>query len=395
MALDVLVNNFENYFPWGRKIQIRFYEMSASGELGNPLPHVLDGLRTTINYKSTWGAGNDSCLVEIYNMYDEVEVGLRKYQDKLAIQVYAGYTGSIIGSTTSGTDSSATTINKSSSPLDVDVDILFTGIVNTFYSRKNYTERITSFMCIPRSSKFYMEDISYTSKGKDVAQVAEGLMAKAGWTGTQGQPLVTYHSIPNNLLHRPMGSVTFEGSFADCISRFAEQTHLQIAGRMDGLHIYMQNKVPFSVSGSSGYVPYEKTVSGEDYSKVYFPDVIDLKSVPVRSNVQLNMLVRYKPLMMPGTVINTSILTGDKVDSKSGNPLYLGGLIDYKGFGDVMYRQNIFNSFVDTQYYLCQGAEHRLDTHGDDWDTEFVATASVRNISDPATNYYEVNSGRY
>ena len=60
-----------------------------------------------------------------------------------------------------------------------------------------------------------------------------------------------------------------------------------------------------------------------------------------------------------------------------------------------MYRQNIFNSFVDTQYYLCQGAEHRLDTHGDDWDTEFVATASVRNISDPATNYYEVNSGRY
>lgn len=393
MSKNITINSFSNNFPWGRKIQIRFYEMSETGELGNPLPQVLDGLRTTVNYKATWGAGNDSCLVEVYNMYEEVEVGLRKYQDKLAIQVYAGYTGSIVGSTTSNTDSSATA-NKASSPLDTDVDILFTGVVNTFYSRKNYTERITSFMCIPHSSKFYMKDISYTAKGKDVAQVAEGLAAKAGWIGTQGQPLVTYHSIPDSLLHRPMGSITFEGSFADCISRFAEQTHLQIAGRMDGLHIYMQNKVPFSVAGSTGYIPYEQTVSKEDASKVYFPDVTDLKSVPVRSTAQLNMLVRFKPLMMPGSIINTTILTGGKTDS-SGVQLYLGGLIDYKGIGDVMYRQNIFNSFIDTQYYLCQGAEHRLDTHGDDWDTEFVATASVKSISDPAAHYYEVNSGRY
>ena len=75
--------------------------------------------------------------------------------------------------------------------------------------------------------------------------------------------------------------------------------------------------------------------------------------------------------------------------------MYLGGLIDYKAMGDAMYRQNIFNSFIDTDVYLCQGAVHTLDTHSDAWDTDFSSTASVYNISDPATQYFNLNSGRY
>ena len=92
MTLEVNVNSgFNINIPWGKKIQVRFYEMKETGELGLPLPYIFDGLRTTVKYSATWGAGNDSCLVEIYNVFPDYEVALRQYQDRLGIQVYAGY----------------------------------------------------------------------------------------------------------------------------------------------------------------------------------------------------------------------------------------------------------------------------------------------------------------
>ena len=64
MTLEVNVTSGIS-IPWGKKIQVRFYEMKDTGELGLPLPYIFDGLRTTVKYSATWGAGNDSCLVEI------------------------------------------------------------------------------------------------------------------------------------------------------------------------------------------------------------------------------------------------------------------------------------------------------------------------------------------
>ena len=161
MTLEVKVTSGTN-IPWGKKIQVRFYEMKDTGELGLPLPYIFDGLRTTVKYSTTWSAGNDSCIVEIYNTSPDNEVALRQYQDRLGIQVYAGYISDTV-STKSSTDTSATN-TKASESTEVDVQILFTGMVNTFYSRKVYTERVISFMCIPISSKFYMKDIKYNTK---------------------------------------------------------------------------------------------------------------------------------------------------------------------------------------------------------------------------------------
>ena len=117
--MDVLVKGIGNYFPWGRKIQVRFYEMKNTGEIGYPLPVVLDGLRTTVDYKGTWGAGNDSCMIEIFNMDEGVEVNLRKYQDRLAVQVYAGYIGSIVDIGDKGVNTSATTMKQADDPTSV------------------------------------------------------------------------------------------------------------------------------------------------------------------------------------------------------------------------------------------------------------------------------------
>lgn len=390
MTLEVKVTSGIN-IPWGKKIQVRFYEMKETGELGLPLPYIFDGLRTTVKYSATWGAGNDSCIVEIYNAFPDNEVALRQYQDRLGIQVYAGYI-SEIADAKSNADTSATN-TKASESTEVDVQILFTGMVNTFYSRKVYTERVTSFMCIPNSSKYFMKDIKYNTKGKDLAQVIEGLAHAAGWSGTQEEPMVKYHNIPDSLLYRVYGSVTFEGSFCDCIGRVADQAHLQIVGRMDGLHVFMQNKVPQSVAAASNYITYEQSLAKSKDEEIYIPHVVDIRTMPVRSNAQLNMGVRYNPMIKPGVVILTSNLTG-QVD-KDGNPMYLGGLVDYKAMGDFMYRQNIFNSFIDTDVYLCQGVTHTLDTHSDAWDTDFSSTASVYSISDPAAHYFNLNSGRY
>lgn len=390
MALEVKVTGGIS-IPWGKKIQVRFYEMKETGELGLPLPQIFDGLRTTVRYISTWGAGNDSCIVEIYNPFPDNEIALRQYQDNLAIQVYAGYISEISSGRTNS-DTSATN-TKAASATEVDVQILFTGVVNTFYSRKVYTERITTFMCIPHSSRFFMKDIKYNTKGKDLAQVIEGLANAGGWTGTQGEPLVKYHEIPDSLLHRPYGSVTFEGSFCDCIGRLADQAHLQIAGRMDGLHVFMQNKVPQSVGAASNYITYEQTLAKSSNEEIYMPFDVELKTIPIRTNSQLDMCIRFNPFIKPGVVINTTKLTGDR--DKDGRPLYLGGLTDYKAMGDCIYRQNIFNSFIDTEIYLCQGVQHTLDTHSDSWDTEFSSTASVYSISDPAAHYFNLNSGRY
>ena len=378
-------------FPWGKKIQVRFFELTKTGEMGTPLKFIFDGLRTTVRYSSTWSAGNDSCLLEIYNIAPEYEVALRKYQDKLGVQVYAGYISDILNpSKTSNTSASDT---RTASTTEVDVQILFTGMVNTFYSRKNYTEQVISFMCIPHSSKYYMKDISYNTKGKSLRQVIEGLAHAAGWSGTQEEPLVKYHQIPESLLNRTYGSVTYEGSFSESISEVADIAHLQIAGRMDGLHIFMQNKVPQAVGASSNYISYEETLSKAPNEEIYTPSDVELKTIPTRSNKQLNMGIRYNPFLKPGVVVNTSKLTGAK--SKDGQILYAGGLIDYNAIGNAMYRQNIFNAFIDTEIYICQGVEHLLDTHSDAWDTSFSATASVRSISDIASDFYNVNSGRY
>ena len=394
MAAVNAVNSYGNAFPWGRKIQVRFFEMTPTGEIGYPLKVVCDGLRTTVDYTVTWSCGNDSCIVEIYNMSPEIEIALRQYQTKLAIQVYAGYIGTIstgIGSS----NTSATSTSSSKSALDTDVGILFTGIVNTLYSRKEYTEHVTTFMCIPKSSKWYMKDVKYKTKGKDVRQVIEGLAAKAGWTGTQGEPLVKYHQIPNDLLSRVYGSITFEGSFADCIGKVADQTQLQVSGRMDGLHVYMQGKIPAEVASSSGFVKYENTLAKVEADSVYYPNIYDLKSLPIRTDKMITMNVRFRPLMFPGVVIDASALAADEVIDASGKPIYMGGLIDYKGMSDVIFRQNIFKSYVDTTHYLCQGARHTLDTHGDDWNTQINASSSVASISDPATHYFDLNAGRY
>ena len=390
MTLEVKVTSGMS-IPWGKKIQVRFYEMKDTGELGLPLPYIFDGLRTTVKYSSTWSAGNDSCIVEIYNASTDNEVALRQYQNRLGIQVYAGYISDTVN-TRSSTDTSATN-TKASESTEVDVQILFTGMVNTFYSRKVYTERVISFMCIPKSSKFYMKDIKYNTKGKDLAQVIEGLAHAAGWSGTQEEPLVKYHNIPDSLLHRVYGSVTFEGSFGDCISKVADQAHLQFAGRTDGLHVFMQNKVPQSVAAASNYITYEQSLAKSKDEEIYQPYVVDIKTMPVRSNAQLNMGVRYNPMIKPGVLILTDKLTGQV--NKDGNPMYLGGLVDYKAMGDAMYRQNIFNSFIDTDVYLCQGAIHTLDTHSDAWDTDFSSTASIYDISDPGAQYFNLNSGRY
>ena len=393
MASVNTVNTYGDAFPWGRRIQVRFFELTPSGEIGNPLKIICDGLRTTVDYSSTWGCGNDSCTVEIYNMSPDKEIALRQYESKLAIQVYAGYIGTISTGADSS-DTSATSSNKIIDSMATDVDILFTGIVNTLYSRKAYTEHITSFMCIPKSSKFYMKNISLKTKGKDVRGVIEGLAAKAGWTGTQGEPLVKYHQVPSDLLTRVYGSITFEGSFADCIGRVADQTQLQITGRMDGLHVYMQGKIPAQVASSSGYVRYEDTLAKVEAESVYYPKIYDLKSLPMRTDKMLTMHIRFRPLMMPGIVIDASALA-DTEQVSSGKPIYMGGLIDYKRMSDVIFRQNIFNTFVESTHYLCQGARHLLDTHGEDWDTQLNASSSVQSISDPATNFFDVNSGRY
>ena len=49
MTLEVYVNNSGISIPWGKKIQVRFYEMKDTGELGLPLPYIFDGLKVVVN----------------------------------------------------------------------------------------------------------------------------------------------------------------------------------------------------------------------------------------------------------------------------------------------------------------------------------------------------------
>ena len=367
---------------WGRKIELEFYDAENESKTLE-IPGVNE-LRIQVYYHSTLGFGSDSAEIKITNLSPESIEALRASYKKLGIRVYAGYAGTVYTENVFDKDSAKEAEGLGdTSPYS----LLFVGVVNTMYGRKDFTEHITTLFCIPKASDWGAKTISVRSKGLTLKQTVEELAKKAGWFNADGTSLVRFNAVTEDVLNLKLGSLTFEGSLVFCLDKIMTQANLTYKLTPSGIDIYEQ---PKGAVGNTLDDSYENRLAKNLPKNIVKPYLDDVKQTPERSLSGLQVILQMNAAYVPGKIMDMEDLlsVASSVEDKEGNNKkvqpFNNGIVNYDAGRDFLYRNDIYVNFLDFRYYFITGVTHNLDTHGPIWNTTVEAMVTNYNYSDPS-----------
>lgn len=368
---------------WGRKIEIEFYD--ADNEREKLVIPGLNELRITVQYHATLGFGADSAEIKIYNLSPQAIEALRVSYKKLGIRVYAGYAGTVFTEGVFDKDS----MEEAESAGDTSpYSLLFVGVVNTMYGRKDFTEHISTLFCIPKASDWGAKTVKVRTKGLTLRQTIDALAADAGWFNEDNTSLVRFNAIAEDVLNAKLGSLTFEGSLVFCLDKIMTQANLTYKLTPSGIDIYEQ---PKQAVGNTHDESYENRLAKSNPRNVVTPFLDDVKQTPERSLSGLQVKLQMDAVYLPGRILDAVELlsVGSSVEDEQnrgrGVQPFSNGIINYDSGKDYLFRNDIYISFLGFRYYFITGVTHDLDTHGPSWDTTVTAMVTNYNYSDPST----------